>query len=463
MKDPEPELKEGAGKGAYPQKVLSVYDIVVITIGVVVGAGIFGLPGLVALFTQDPVLYLGLWVVGAAVVLVGALTYTELGSTFPSAGGEYTFLREAYGELFSFLFNWARTSIIQTASIVIMAYLLARYLQEIVNLGQFGESIYAAITVLIMVGVNLAGIRQSTSFQKLVQSILVLGLVMVGLLLLVGPGNPQPMDPQASLPPVDWMLALVFVLYVYGGWNEAAYITAESRTGPKGILRGFMVSVAVLAGLYLLINFGLLQSLGLGGLIGNNTPIAAGLSNVFGESGVFIATTLLAIAALTTINVTIFTGARAVYALGNNLPKLKNFGLWQAQRDNPFNAILLIGAVALVWIGAVAITGVDGFEQMIDVTLPIFWFFILMTGISLFVLRAKQPNIERPFKVPLYPVVPLLFCATCGFMLWRSTDYALTRTDFGKWGLVVVALGIPLYFLFRGNSTKSDIDLSLKE
>jgi amino acid transporter len=206
-----------------------------------------------------------------------------------------------------------------------------------------------------------------------------------------------------------------------------------------------------------------MQSLGMGGLAGNNTPIASALSNIFGEGGVFIATTLLAISALTTINVTIFTGARAVYALGNNLPKLKRFGLWQAQRDNPFNAILLVGAIALIWIGAVTVTGADGFQQMIDVTLPIFWFFFLMTGLSLFVLRIKHPNIERPFKVPLYPIVPLLFCAACGFMLWRSTEYAVTRTDFGKWGLVIVALGIPLYFLFRGKTSQPDSNLSPKE
>jgi APA family basic amino acid/polyamine antiporter len=229
-----------------PAKQLSVTDAVAIIVGIVIGAGIFRTPSLVAANTSSESMFFLAWVLGGAVSLIGALCYAELSTTFPNAGGDYHFLSLAYGKRLAFLFAWARMSIIQTGSIAVLAYIFGDYLSQVVSLGTYSSVLYAALIVVVLTGINIAGIRMSTIAQKVFTSTEVAGallVVVVGLFIapasaeldtliaaavVDGTISVQPAAATTPAPPDAGSflgLAMVFVLLTFGGWNEAAYIS----------------------------------------------------------------------------------------------------------------------------------------------------------------------------------------------------------------------------------------------
>ncbi|WP_326525001.1 APC family permease [Sphingomonas sp.] len=421
----------------YPRQTLRLRDGVAIVVGIVLGAGIFRTPSLVAQGSASGEIMLLLWVSGAAIALIGALCYAELAAAYPDAGGDYHFLGRAFGSRLAFLYGWARLAVIQTGSIAVLAYVFGDYIAVIVPLGPQGPAIWAAIAVVAVTAVNWAGVQAGAGAQRWLTLVEVAGLAMVivaGLFLAPGvdaAALPAP-DPTLSIG-----LAMVFVLLTFGGWNEAAYVSAELRGGGRRVVPVLFISLGILTALYLLANLAYLRALGLGG-IGRSQAVAADVMGAaFGPSGAGLIAVAVAIAALTSANATAITGARGAYALGRDIPALGRLGAWHAASGSPRNALAVQGLAALALVGA-GVFARDGFQLAVEYTAPVFWGFFLLSGIALFVLRRRDPARERPFRVPLYPVVPLLFCAANAYLLWSSLAY----TGWGALvGVGVVAAG----------------------
>ncbi|NLC70931.1 MAG: amino acid permease [Desulfuromonadaceae bacterium] len=429
-----------------PQATLSVTDAMVIIIGVVVGAGIFRTPSLVAANSSSTSEALLFWLFGGVVSLIGALCYAELATAYPHSGGEYHFMTRAFGPLPGFLFAWARITVIQTGSIAMLAFIIGDYLSELIPLGTFSSSFYAALTVVLLTFVNIAGIRQGKWVQQILMTALVLGLLLVvtvGLSLGAVPAGPAVATTTQVCRFSHIGQGMIFVLLTYGGWNEAAYLSAEVRDGRRNMVKVLLGSIAAITAIYLVVNFVLLQGLGLGG-VAQSKAVAADLMRLrLGENGARIISLLIAVAVLSTMNATIITGARTSYALGRDFPLLGVLGHWRVGSGTPTNALFAQGAIALLLV--VLGTGSrGGFETMVEYTSPVFWFFVLLVGCSLFVLRRRYPAAPRPFQVPLYPLTPLLFCAACGYMLYSSLTYVGRGTFFG---LAVLMAGLPLLWL----------------
>ncbi len=243
-------------------------------------------------------------------------------------------------------------------------------------------------------------------------------------------------------------LVMIFVLLTYGGWNEAVYISAELRDVQQNMGRSLLWSIGIITGLYLLINLAYLQSLGLGGIVASEAVAADVMRRTVGESGAVLISLLITITTLGSANATIFTGARTNYVLGQDFSLFAFLGRWHKGAGTPTNALLLQGAIALSLVLVGTLTR-KGFETMVDYTAPIFWFFFLLTGVSLFVLREREPEVPRPFCVPLYPLIPILFCITSAYLLYSS----LTYTGIGAlMGVAVVVAGIPLLLRSRRRS-----------
>jgi amino acid transporter len=248
-------------------------------------------------------------------------------------------------------------------------------------------------------------------------------------------------DPQYSL----LGLAMVFVLLTYGGWNEAAYLSAELRDPERNIVRTLVLSVAFVVLVYFLVNLAYLSALGLHGLQTTNAAAADAMRRAFGPAGATVLSVFVCGAALSTLNATIFTGARIYYALGRDLPGMRVFGVWSARGENPANAFLLQGAIALALVVMGALTR-DGFRTMVEYTSPVFWLFMLLIGNALFVFRRREPRRVLRYRVAFYPVTPLLFIATCGWLLYSSLAY----TGIGALvGIAVLIAGLPLVMLGR--------------
>ncbi len=433
---------------ATPRQVFDLKDAVALVVGIVVGAGIFKLPALVAGNTGDGTTMMFAWILGAIISILGALCYAELATAHPDAGGEYHFLERAYGGDVARLFAWARMTVIASGSIAIFAFVFADYVAQLLPLGEHSSPIYAALLIVLLTAINLAGIGAGKWTQNLLTVV-----ECAGLLLVVVAGfffsPPVPAEAAAALPSSSvgaFGLAMVFVLLTYGGWNDAAYLSAEIRDGQRNIVRSLIIGLGIVAALYILVSWAYLAGLGMSGLSKSSAPAADLLSRAWGGAGAALISVFVAVAAITSANATILTGARTGYALGRDWPLFGFLGRWDGASGVPQRAMLVQAAIALALVGMGTWTR-KGFETMVDYTAPVFWLFFFLTGMSLFVFRRWEPASVRPFRVPLYPVTPLLFCGVCIYMLYSSLAYT------GKGALVgvaVLAVGAILVMFRRG-------------
>jgi APA family basic amino acid/polyamine antiporter len=444
---------EGGGR---PRHCLSVVDAVAIIVGMVIGSMIFKAPSWVAGNAPNVGWFVGFWVAGGVISLIGALCYAELAATYPDAGGDYHYLSRAFGPSVGFLFAWARLAVIQTGSIAIQAFVIGDYAATLVNLGSASSAIFAALVVILLTALNIAGLRQGKWAQIVLTICEVLGVVLLivaGFYLATANGSPAPAQAAATTTSLSLGgvgMAMVFVLLTYGGWNEAAYLSAEVR-GRRGIAAALFWRLGLVTAIYVLANVAMVMGLGLDGVARSNAVAADLLGAAFGTGGAALISVVVVIAAASTMNATIITGARTNYALGRDFPVIGRLGQWDDRGNTPTNALIVQGLIALVLVlfGGFARSG---FESMVAYTTPVFWFFFLLATASLLVLRQRDRHVERPFRVPLYPLTPILFIAVCAYMFYSSVRYT------GVWSLVglgVLALGVPL-LAFAGPARRED-------
>lgn len=423
---------------------LSVMDATVVLVGVVIGIGIFGFPPLVAQHAASEAIYIALWCAGGLVMLVGALCYAELGSAYPGAGGEYLYLTRAWGPRVGLMFAWARCTVIQTGAIAVVAYIYGDYAQRLMPLGAYGTAAHAAISVVALTALNMVGTRYSKRLQWAftLLTLAALGAVLVASLTATGDTSAPAAAPSplAGNPAGLMGMGMVFVLLTYGGWNEAAYLSGELRDPDRNMSRVLLIGTAIVTGAYVLTNLALLELFGLQGL--RDTP-ALGADVMQTAAGPYAAALLsltICATALSTINGTIITGARVYYALGRDVPRLHALAGWNARSETPVAALLVQGVITLLLVGLGAVSQ-NSVQTLVAYTAPVFWLFMLLVATSVWRLRQRDPDRPRPFRVPLYPLPPLLLGLTCAGLVYSSAVYAGAGALIG---LAVLAAGIPM-------------------
>jgi amino acid transporter len=454
---------------------LRLWDAVSIIIGIVIGASIFQVPNLVFSSTSNPWMSLAVWGVGGVLALIGALCYAELATTYPRSGGDYNYLTRSFGPWMGFLFGWAQLTVVLTASIGAMAHVFATYatglydLSQLVEVGLSSEFLYAALAVLVLSLLNVIGVGLGKRTQNVLTLAKIVGLAGI---LVAGfgwstssPTGWQPVTEQS----LGWgALAMILVLYAYGGWNDAAFVAAEVRNRARNIPLALIVGVGTITVIYLLVNTAYLMGLGFDKASTSwRLPVLL-LEKPLGEEGGTAISILVMVSALGAVNGLIFTGARVYATLGSDYPLFGWLGHWHPGRRPP---TLSLVAQALITLGLVSALTTEtghrlindalhamgfetqsswkpdmGFETLVSHTAPVFWLFFLLTGLSLFLLREKNPGLPRPFSVPLYPVLPLIFCNTCVYMLYQSIKHVGWHSLFA-FGAVLI--GLPFYWLSR--------------
>ncbi len=378
------------------------------------------------------------------ITLIGALCYAELGTTYPHAGGEYHFLRKAYGRELGFLFAWGRMTVMQSGSIAAVAFVYGDYASFVVPAGPFGPGIHAALAVIGLSLLQLIGTQEGSRAQLALTSATVLVVLIIAVIGLTTSLPPLSNSPSALPTSIGAPgLAMVFVLLTYGGWSEAAYLSGEVRHAKHDIPRALLLGTMAVTALYLLSNFAYIVAFGLEGLRHSKVIAADLVAMAAGADSATAVAAIICITSLSTLNATILTGARSIYALGRSYPTFAVLGRSAYGGRAPRNAVLLQAGIATVLIAFGALSR-DGFQSLIEYTAPVFWAFMLLVGVSLFIFRWKDPHRVRPFRVPLYPVTPLLFCATSGYLLYASLVY----TGAGALvGVVILLAGIPIFHL----------------
>ncbi len=448
-------MNAGPAPDDAPQRHVSVTYVVMVAVAMVVGAGIFRSPAEIAANAGSAPWFFAAWVAGGAVSLVGALCFAELATMLPSAGGDYVFLRTAYGRSIAFLFAWARFAIINTGSLALLGFVLGDYANAVWPLGPHGPSWYAALTLQALTAFNLKGLYTGQSADYAMTGLEVGGLLIVfaaGVALAVAGAPPQ--VPDSAMPagiPGGFGLALLYVLFAFSGWSEVATLSAEVRDARRGMLHALVAAIVVITLLYLLANWALWRGLGIAGLASSRTPASDLIARAFGDWAGVLTALAISMATLTSINATIVVGARTTYAAAADWPRLAVLGHWNTSRGIPVAGIVAQGAMGLLLVAFGTWTR-DGFVTMIDYSSPVFWLFLSLSGLAVLVLRWRRPGLPRPYRVPFFPWLPLLFVAACLFVLWSSLAYVKAGA---LAGLAMLAIGgVLLAWVRRGPAAR---------
>jgi len=485
-----------------------MFDTACIIVGIIIGAGIFRAPPLVAASLPSASLILTAWLAGGLLALLGALCYAELTTTYPEPGGDYVYLTRAYGSRAGFLFVWAEFWIIRPGSTGPMAFVFGEYFKQLLPLGTgYDTLVYAVLAIVGITGLNMLGVRAGKWTQNLLTVVKVLALVGVFLAAFAvtrppGAEEHELLEPSANehacqlAPPdqfdefrrderesggmvysviyghnpetdkweeqayrylqEDWTeaqarshcddhdgimfepatgnlvmpplaaisFAMLMVMFCFGGWNDVAFVAGEVRHPERNLLRSLLLGVGVVTAVYLLVNIAYLHVLGVEGLANTRTPATDMMSLSVGSGGKRLASAVICVAALGAINGMIFTGARVYYAMGRKLSHFGWLAHWNKRMDAPLRSI---GLQSLVILGMVVGFGLmeNDFERLVIFTAPCFWLFLLLVGISLFVLRRRDADRKRIFRVPAYPVIPLIFCLGSLFMFYSTARYMI--------------------------------------
>jgi amino acid transporter len=456
-------MNDSTSREAFIRPRLGLWDAVSIIVGIVVGTSIFRATAMIFDSAGSPAAAMLLWIVGGLLAWCGAVCYAELATAYPRDGGDYEYLNRAFGSWCGFLFAWAQITTVISGNIGIMAYVFADYAgQAWPELKQHALALTAG-PIIMLSALNALGVVAGKAMQNILTGTKVIGLggIVIAAALTTAPTSPPPSAEAvvATHPTSNLGLALVFVLYAYGGWQHAAYVAAEVRNARRNLPRALSLGIIGITIIYLIINAGYLHALGFDTARHATTPAADVLERSCGAWAGRSISILVMLSALGAINGMILTGVRIYAVWGADYPALKSLGIWDERRTAPTAAITLQAIIALLLvllvgtptgqhafnaalnrIGVASLPWQDfpgGFEMLVAGSTPVFWALCLLTGVSVVVLRWQNAERARPFSMPLYPLPVIGFCATCIYMLKASVEYAGGLTMLGVAQLVV--------------------------
>ncbi len=427
------------------KKELGRFDTAMVAVGGIIGAGIFINPFVVAQRLDSPTLVLGAWVAGGVIALAGALTFAELGTLFPRAGGHYAYLREAYHPLAGFLYGWGLLLMIEGGAIAAVGITFAEYTLRLVGRPGVDARLLTALAIIVVAAVNYLGVKPGS---RLLNTFVILKLLPLGLLIGAGLVLPFPeptwSDPIQTTGNSDVLLvafgaALIPVMFSYGGWQNANYVAEEMKDPRRDLPVSLLVGTAIVVLVYVLVNKVYLDTLGHGGLAGTETPASDAAQVLFGDVGDRLITLGIAISTFGFLNLTMLAPTRVYYAMARDGVFPKRLAQLHPRYGTPGLAIIVQStwAIALVYTGT--------FGQLVDYVVSADWIFFGAAGASLFVFRKRIPLSERPdgvFRTPGYPWVPGLFVAVAvlivSSVLWTAPKRSLV-------GFAILAMGVPAY------------------
>ena len=431
---------------------LGPFDATMIVMGGIIGAGIFVNPSVVARQVHTPALVLGAWLIGGVIALIGAFVYAELAALKPKVGGQYAYLRDAYHPIVAFLYGWTLLLVVQTGGMAAAAIIFGSYFRELSGLA-IPEQAIAAGTLGILTLVNCFGIRSGSNVQS---ALMLMKLAAIALLIGVGWFVADAATASSTLvvaPLVNGeggalaglAAAMVPVLFAYGGWQTATFVSGEMRNPRRDLPRGLFIGVAGVIILYLLVTYVCLRVLGSAGLAETTTPASEVMRQALGPLGAKIIAWGIAISTVGFLSQSILTAPRVYYAMAHDGVFFKAVGRLNPRTRVPVVAIVLQG----VWAMAVAMSG--RYEQILNYVVTIDVLFFGLTGASLLVFRARARR-ERTeeteghvIRVPWHPITTGLFVLAC----WSLAISTLVRFPQNAGiGVGILAIGALVYYFW---------------
>ncbi len=428
-------------------RVLTLRDLILIVVGTTIGSGIFTVPGAVLRQSGgDLGVALVVWVVGSALVLLGALTFGELGAMLPDAGGSYVYVREAFGTLPAFLLGWTLFLAINTGSTATLAVAFANYLSELVPLTPLTHKLAGVAMIAAVTAVNIRGVRQAATVQNWSTALKVGGILALAAAgFALGDGYHHA-DTRAFTTPLSLGsassagIALLGVLWAYEGWQNVTNSAGEAADPQRTFARGIGLGTAALVAIYLTANAGYIAALGAPGVAATDRVAADAVHALFGSAAAKLVTLMILVSICSAANGLALTGPRMYFAMARDGLFFRSLSEVHARFGTPALAV----AASAAWAMVLALSGT--FEQLFTYVVFASWIFAALAAASVFVLRRQRPDAPRPFRVPGYPVTPALFIAAAAAIVMNTI---VARPVQAMIGLGIVATGVPAYFVWK--------------
>ena len=430
------------------ERVLSLLDATMINVGGIIGSGIFMVPATVAFFTGSTSLFFLVWILGGIVSLFGALSVAELGAAMPRAGGQYVYLNEAYGPLWGYLYGWSAVAVINTASIAAVGVAFSEYLGFFFPISDASIKGIAVVTIVLLTIINIVDVKSGAWFQNLftlsklgaIFGIILLGLVMEG-------GTNQNLSPIFSDKPFIGLigplgLAMVSVLWTFDGWIFITYVAGEVKNPGRNIPLSLIFCMLIVVSVYLLLNYVLLFTLGFTGMNGSELVVSDAASVFLGNKGAAVVTLIILISLIGANNGFVLSSARINYAMARDKLFFNQAAQIHSRFKSPANALI----IQCVWACLLTFTGT--FNQLITYIIFTSWIFYGMSAGAVIILRKKKPDMDRPYKTPAYPWIPIIFIF---FAIFLTINTIMEAPRDATIGAGIILAGLPLYYYWKKN------------
>jgi len=424
---------------------LTLFDATNLVIGTIIGSGIFLVPSEIARAVHTPGWMLAVWVIGGVLTMLGALSLAELGAAMPEAGGIYTFITRGFGRLWGFLCGWMLFTVATSGSIATLGAAFPIYLSAFVPLTPATTKLVSIAAIALLTWINAIGVKNGARVGNVLTVLKVGGLVVMVLVifLLPGPapgaGPAVPPLPSGPVPPAAIGVALVAVLWAYEGWHDISFAAGEIHEPQRNFPRSVILGVAIVITLYLLANLAYLKVLTPAEIAATDKVALVAMMRITGDWGGKLLTAAILCSILGAMNALILAGPRAYYQMAKDGLFIERVSRVHPRWRTPVEALLFQG----LW-SAFLVLFIGGFSQLFTYVIFGGWIFYALAVLSVIALRRKEPGLPRPFRVPGYPLVPILFAATA-FAIVLNTLIATPRESI--LGLAFIALGIPVYWI----------------
>lgn len=442
------------------RRELGVWGAASIVVGTVIGSGIFLVPKKMILETGDVATVFAVWVFGGLLSLAGALTYAELAAMMPEAGGEYNYLREAYGPFWGFLYGWTQMWVAKSGSIATLAtgffYYLANFRPELeqrafvipLPLGEGGNPLEVSTGQLLAIGVILAlgglnwfGVKAGGRVQV---GVTMLKVGLIGWIIYEGLSGAAPAAVTAAAPAgrgiAGFFAALVAALWAYDGWNNVSMVSSEVKQPQRNLPLALVYGTAGVVLIYVLTNVAYFHVLSAGEVAGSDRVAATMMRRVVGEWGAGAVSVAAMISIFAALNGSILSGSRVPYALARDGYFFRRFAVVNERHGTPgFSILALCG-----WASVLVLSG--RYDQLLTLVIFPSWILYGMATAAVIVLRRKRPEMERPYRTVGYPVVPALFVLVAVLLIFFTLRNSPRESVLG---LALIAAGIPFYRRWR--------------
>ena len=419
---------------------LGLFDATMIVMGGIIGAGIFINPYVVARQVHTPALILTPWIIGGVIALAGAFIYAELADRKPDVGGQYAYIRDAFHPMVAFLYGWTLLLVTQTGGMAAVAMTFAIYFRELTGTGLTTE-LLAVATLLVLTAINCFGVRAGSNVQSV---LMVLKILAVAALVIVGGtarAAPAPILVNGPTVPVAALAAaMVPVLFAYGGWQTASFVSGEMRQPRRDLPRALLIGVLGVVILYVAVNVVCLHVLGPADLAATTTPASEVMRRVLGSAGGRLIAAGIAVSTVGFLSQGMLTAPRVYFAMARDGVFFRQVAHVSERSRAPVVAIAVQG----IWASVIALSG--RYEQILNYVVALDAVFFGLTGAALLVFRRRDPRPDGGFRMPGHPWTTIIFVAA----FWAlAVNTIVQNPSSAGVGVLILLAGVPAYFAWR--------------